>query len=722
MMAAFFARLGTPSVYAKALAEDPRAARALVALFGASSFLGASMIGHPELADRLLFGRGAPTAESARRDINEELASIEATGEDVDAEDFAGALRRAKGRVTIEVGLADLAGELTTRACTLVLSALADATLDRATRFALRAPRAPSKGALAVIAMGKLGGGEIGYGSDLDLFFVYEDSEGASAADDEVSEAFVRTAQRVMRLLSAPHGDGPGYELDTRLRPSGNQGLLVVSLEAFARYHGVGERGRPDEERSAASADSHDWERQALLKARACAGDAALAAKVVAVAAAAAYERAAPPAERVHHLRMRMERELAGERCGRYDLKVGRGGLVDVEFAVQWLQMKYGRDARVRTTDTEAALTALDSCGYLGAPARRPLARGVPDPEADGAAPARPPRDERPVDRGGGARNGAPRAPDGHARRSPRHGDGRFVRALRRGNQRRSRRLPCRTRRGRGRATVASARSNWAYDRARLPPYDVKIRSRDSTEPPADEARPESEPTRIPLSPRVTGELERIAGVNLSLDEVPTQLEIRDSHGTVQVHDLPTRRAPGLGGRRRPRLHRPPGTGPRLLGERGPSAEKEPVHPSRRHPQRQHVGAPPRPQHRHPRPRPRAPLPPPRRRCTARGDRLGVRRGRDVDLLLDRRRRPGRDRAHARPRHRPARAPMEVRLALAAPRLGLVRRLEPRQSPRHPRLLGLQRAADPRRPRVRFLIVATGITRPVAPASGSPSG
>src|SRR6202041_1474725 len=95
------------------------------------------------------------------------------TERDVDVEDFVGALRRAKGRVTMEVGLADLAGELTTRGCTLVLSALADATLDRATRFALASRRSESRGALAVIAMGKLGGCEIGYGSDLDLFFVY---------------------------------------------------------------------------------------------------------------------------------------------------------------------------------------------------------------------------------------------------------------------------------------------------------------------------------------------------------------------------------------------------------------------------------------------------------------------------------------------------------------------------------------------------------------------
>jgi glutamate-ammonia-ligase adenylyltransferase len=373
MIAAFFARLGTPSVYAKALAADPRATRALVALFGASAFLGASMIGHPELADRLLFGRGAPSPESARRAIAEELAPLEKSGGPTDAEDFVGALRRAKGRVTMEVGLADLAGDLSTRACTLVLSALADATLEAATRFALLSRGAPATGALAVIAMGKLGGGEIGYGSDLDLFFVYERGEGDGGGDDdEASEAFVRTAQRVMRLLGAPHGDGPGYDLDARLRPSGNQGLLVVSLDAFARYHGVG----TDAGGSAPSGESHDWERQALLKARACAGDTALAAKVVAVATAAAYEREPPLPGRVHHLRMRMERELAGERRGRYDLKLGRGGLVDVEFAVQWLQMKHGRDPRVRTTDTEAALAALEACGYIEPQIAAPLREG----------------------------------------------------------------------------------------------------------------------------------------------------------------------------------------------------------------------------------------------------------------------------------------------------------------------------------------------------------
>jgi glutamate-ammonia-ligase adenylyltransferase len=118
------------------------------------------------------------------------------------------------------------------------------------------------------------------------------------------------------------------------------------------------------------------WERQALLRARACAGDAELGARAIRIAHAAAYERGAPPASEVHHLRMRMERELARERPGRYDLKTGRGGLLDVEFAVQWLQMEHGFDVRVRTTDTVGALHALRDADYLSVEAFESLRDG----------------------------------------------------------------------------------------------------------------------------------------------------------------------------------------------------------------------------------------------------------------------------------------------------------------------------------------------------------
>ncbi len=360
LLAAFFSRLATPGPYVRALADDPRLVRALCSLLGASAFLGEAIVGHPELVDRVLFARGAMTPELARAQVDEEVALLsEAERDDVDP--FVGALRRAKLRVTFEVGLADLAGELTSAQVAHALTALADAALAHALRFAMRqwASSESAGGGLVLLAMGTLGGREIGYGSDLDLFFVYE------ARDDEAAERCARIAQRVLRLMETPHYEGPGYALDTRLRPSGNQGLLVVSLDGFARYQ---------DERA------ESWERQALVKARVCAGDAELGRRALAIATRAAYERGAPDPLRLHHLRRRMERELGHERLdrapARYDLKVGRGGLVDIEFATQWLQMRHGADSRVRTTETEVALSALETCGYLEAPSAEVLRDG----------------------------------------------------------------------------------------------------------------------------------------------------------------------------------------------------------------------------------------------------------------------------------------------------------------------------------------------------------
>lgn len=354
LLVGFFSRLRTPGVYVRALAEDLRVLYRLIGLFGASAFLGGALTGHPELVDRLLFARGAPTPETARAAIAEELATPHEHDDDP-ADSLVGALRRAKGRVTMEVGLAELSGELGSREAQRVLTALAEETLERALRTALE--ERGLRGGLVVVGMGKLGGSEIGYGSDLDIFFVYSDTD-----DDDLAEKYVRTAQRVLRLVSVPHGAGPGYELDTRLRPSGSQGLLVVSLEAFRKYHA---------DRAGRDPEAADWERQALLRARVVAGEAPLGADVMVVATHAAYERGAPSAGKMHELRLRMEREIGRERRGegraRIDLKVGYGGIADVEFAVQFLQMSNGHEPDVRTPETEAALLALEGKGAIDA-------------------------------------------------------------------------------------------------------------------------------------------------------------------------------------------------------------------------------------------------------------------------------------------------------------------------------------------------------------------
>ncbi len=358
-------RLGAPGVYVKPLGEDLRALRRLVGAFGASAFIGNAIANRPELGESVAFARRIPNAELAADEVEREVAEVDlfaASKGDPDA--FVGALRRAKARMTVEVALADLAGEIGTREATLTLSALADATLEQATRFALGSA-GPVRG-LAVVAMGKLGGNEIGYGSDLDVIFVFDPAVGPSGVDPHAH--FAKYAQRVIRLLSAAHPEGPGYELDTRLRPSGSHGLLVTSLEAFARYHDVdlAGHGSPGEVPSVQQSGAA-WERQALVRARFAAGDTGLGAAVMKVAHVAAYERGAPSKADVLHVRMRMERELGHERPGRHDLKVGRGGLTDIEFAVQYLQMLHGNDPRVRTTETPLAITTLADLGRLGA-------------------------------------------------------------------------------------------------------------------------------------------------------------------------------------------------------------------------------------------------------------------------------------------------------------------------------------------------------------------
>jgi glutamate-ammonia-ligase adenylyltransferase len=366
----FFARVKRPGVYIKLLGDDPRAVRRLVEALGASAFIGDALANNPELGDVVLFARGAPTPEMARAEVTIAIAEVTASGavERDGEEAVAEALRRAKARVTLEVGLADLASQLGTREATYTLSALADAELEAAAHHALRIPQGEQVRGLAVLAMGKLGGREIGYGSDLDVLFLFDPA--AAPAGSDADAYFARSARRIIKLISVSHAAGPGYELDTRLRPSGNQGLLVTSLEAFARYHGIAPGAGPHAPGATPHVRAAAWERLALLRARAAAGDAALGAEAMRIAHTAAYEMPTDPkamAEEIHRLRMRLERENSQERRGRYDIKLGRGGLVDVEFAVQLLQLEHGKDRRVRTQETGVAIEALAAAGYLAA-------------------------------------------------------------------------------------------------------------------------------------------------------------------------------------------------------------------------------------------------------------------------------------------------------------------------------------------------------------------
>ncbi len=359
---AFFGRFLAPAAYVNALGEDPRALQRLITAFGASAFVGDAVASRPELADVILFGGGAvsdPHAAVAADILNAEQSLSLDADHDEREESFIGALRAAKRRVTVEVAVADLAGTIGMRDATRILADLAEEILGRAVHRVFG-----DVSGFAVLGLGKLGGRDLGYASDLDVIFSFVPS--AAPGPEDAATYFVRGAQRVIRLLTEPHAAGPGYELDTRLRPSGSHGMLVTSLASFARYHGQPIEGPDVDPGPAVFTSGAPWERQTLLRARGVVGDPELLRRALNVACRAAYEGGAPAPSEMHHLRTRLEKEQGREREGRYHLKTGRGGLLDIEFAVQWLQMKNGADPRVRTPDLGVALHALHDAGYLG--------------------------------------------------------------------------------------------------------------------------------------------------------------------------------------------------------------------------------------------------------------------------------------------------------------------------------------------------------------------
>jgi glutamate-ammonia-ligase adenylyltransferase len=282
-------------------------------------------------------------------------------------EELLGMLRRIKNEELLRIGVADLTDELTVPEVAVQLTALAEALLDECLTLAELELRErygvpsvpPGARGLAVLGLGKLGGQELGYHSDLDLLFVYPgegdgETAGGSRGTLSAREYYAKLAQRFLAFLQMHLREGRLYAIDARLRPSGNQGMLVVSERAFRLHH---------------ESRAQLWERQALIKARGAAGDAVFSQALLSqVRDRLVYQRPLPPSagQEIHRLRERMEHELSGESDVSYNPKTGRGGLVDVEFATQFLQLREGhRAAELRQTNTLKALEALTQMGHL---------------------------------------------------------------------------------------------------------------------------------------------------------------------------------------------------------------------------------------------------------------------------------------------------------------------------------------------------------------------
>ncbi|MEO3888998.1 bifunctional [glutamine synthetase] adenylyltransferase/[glutamine synthetase]-adenylyl-L-tyrosine phosphorylase [Nonomuraea sp. B5E05] len=341
-----------PSVPGKLRADGELRAR-LVAVLGVSEALGEHLVRHPEQVALL--------AEPRLGDPREELLrAVGADGPHAQKRDGAGALTALRvayrGRV-MHLAARDLTGQVTPAEVMAELSDLAGAALEAALAIA-RAEVDAADVRLAVIGMGKCGARELNYISDVDVIFVAEPREGADEA--KALRSATRLAQAMMRACTATTPEGSLWEVDAGLRPEGRSGPLVRTLASHLAYY---------------RRWAKTWEFQALLKARPVAGDLELGAAYVEAVNELVWSAATREhfVEDVQAMRRRVEAHVRAE--GERQLKLGPGGLRDIEFAVQLLQLVHGRlDPLLRRRGTLPALAALSRGGYVGRDDSRGLA------------------------------------------------------------------------------------------------------------------------------------------------------------------------------------------------------------------------------------------------------------------------------------------------------------------------------------------------------------
>ena len=316
-------------IYLSLLLERPSIHERLLRLLGAARWPARYLVKHPGVIDELAGGNlfnSRFDPDEFEAELEARRAALQRTGED-DEESLLDLLRRAHHAEQFRTLARDVEGVLTVEQVADDLSALADAVLrvtarwcwDRLKNRHLEEPR------FAVIGYGKLGGKELGYGSDLDIVFVYDDE------DERAQEVYAAYVRKLINWMTVKTGEGDLYEIDTALRPNGNSGLLVTRFEAFADYQQ--QRG---------SNTAWTWEHQAMTRARFVMGQSKLRAAFDAVRHAvisAARDGAALKAEIVAMREKVRDAHPVPEGC--FDIKHSAGGMVDVEFVVQYLVLLY---------------------------------------------------------------------------------------------------------------------------------------------------------------------------------------------------------------------------------------------------------------------------------------------------------------------------------------------------------------------------------------------
>ncbi|RZA31841.1 MAG: bifunctional [glutamate--ammonia ligase]-adenylyl-L-tyrosine phosphorylase/[glutamate--ammonia-ligase] adenylyltransferase, partial [Lysobacteraceae bacterium] len=343
--------------YLALLDEQPGALHRLVDVLARSALLGERLALYPLLLDELLdtrVGGPIPGREGMREECEQALR-------EEDPEAALRLLNEKRLALGFRIALATLDQRQPAGVGTRQLACLAEevvrVVLRMATAEVTHAHGAVAGGSFAVIGYGSLGGEELGFGSDLDLVFLF-DADPATVSDGprplEAGRWYARLAQKLVALLGAETGAGRLYDVDVRLRPDGAKGLLVSSLASYREY----QRER-----------AWTWEHQALVRARGIAGDAALLAEFESIRTQILGQRRDTHelAAEVGGMRLKMRAELDRSDAARFDLKQGTGGLVDLEFLLQYLVLRESAEhpGLAWPRNSQALVEALREAGIL---------------------------------------------------------------------------------------------------------------------------------------------------------------------------------------------------------------------------------------------------------------------------------------------------------------------------------------------------------------------
>jgi len=329
--------LVAPATLYELLHQNPVLCHFIVTLVANSEYLCSILVREPDLLDQLS-NVDALDRASTRRDLTEELRSLNRAVES-DA-----ALYRLRDGEMLRIAARDLVRNITLAQVGDELTQLAEVVLEEALRQAREKASeryGPAETPFAILGLGKLGGWEMGYGSDLDLVFVYA-ADAPPGARVSNSEYFAAVAAHTIRILKEPTRYGVLYDIDARLRPDGKKGILAIDDQRLGQYY---------------REEAQPWERHALMKVRAVAGDAAFAAKVEQLAKDVAFSLPLDQTtlDGIETLRRRMV-----EQASPLDLKKCEGGLAEIEFATRFYQLRYAPEyPALRRGDVFGALDIL---------------------------------------------------------------------------------------------------------------------------------------------------------------------------------------------------------------------------------------------------------------------------------------------------------------------------------------------------------------------------